>query len=145
MLTMAPSPLVRRNGVAALLRTNAVVTLKWNERSRKPALVSRNGRGIVPPALFTTTSTRPNSPVAAATISSTASLSFTSVGSTSASRPNPRTSAATSSSCSLVRAASTTLAPASAKVRAIAAPMPRPAPVTIATFPSSRKASTALT
>ena len=32
------------------------MTLKWNERSKKPGLVSRNGRGIVPPALFTTMS-----------------------------------------------------------------------------------------
>ena len=59
MLTIEPAPLASRCGVAALLSTNAVVTLKWNDRSKKPGLVSRNGRGIVPPALFTTMSMPP--------------------------------------------------------------------------------------
>jgi cellulose synthase/poly-beta-1,6-N-acetylglucosamine synthase-like glycosyltransferase len=72
------------------------------------------GRGIVPPALLTTTSMRPNSDIACATMSSIASFSFTSQGITSARRPKPRTTAATSSSCSFVRAASTMSAPASA-------------------------------
>ena len=75
-------------GAAALLSTNAVVTLKWNERSRKPGLVSRNGRGIVPPALLTTMSSRPNSSTVRSTMPVTASLSLTSVGSTSARRPS---------------------------------------------------------
>ena len=95
---------------------------------------------MVPPALLTTMSSRPNSSTACATRSATTSLSLTSDGITRARRPRPRTSSATASSCSFVRAASTMSAPASANVRAIAAPMPRPAPVTIAVFPSSRNA-----
>ena len=87
MLTIAPPPASSMCGTAALLSTNAVVTLKWNDRSRNPGLVSRKGRGIVPPALFTTMSIRPNSVIVRATRSSTASLSLTSQGMTTARRP----------------------------------------------------------
>ena len=55
--------------------------------------------------------------------------------------PSLRTCAATSSSCDTVRAAITTSAPDSANASAEAAPMPRPAAVTMATRSSRRKRS----
>ena len=66
MLTMAPWPTVSTIcRAASLLRLNALVTLKWNARSRKPSLVSMNGRGMVPPALLTRMSSRPCSAMVA--------------------------------------------------------------------------------
>src|SRR5438477_4134599 len=67
--------------------------------------------------------------------------SRTSVGWTAARRPRASMSAAVRSICSLVRAAQTMSAPASARARAIWRPRPRPAPVTTATLPSRRKRS----
>src|SRR5262245_66513266 len=57
---------------------------------------------------------------------------------TAASSPHPdRISATTASTVDVVRDATTTCAPSRAYSSAIARPIPRPAPVTIATFPSS--------
>src|SRR5579864_198699 len=86
-------------------------------------------------------STLPNSLSAAAAIALTWPESETSVLTIRHLRPILRTSAAVSSSCETVRAAATTSAPQLAKRTAIARPNPRPAPVMIATLPSSLKLS----
>src|SRR5437763_12026330 len=70
----------------------------------------------------------------------TAALSVTSNGSTRARLPRPAISSATASSSAGVRLFRITSAPAFASASAIARPMPRPAPVTSAILPSSRKA-----
>ena len=56
-----PSPCSNINGTATRFRACAVVTLKWKASSRYSGVVSRNGRGIAPPTLLITTSSRPNS------------------------------------------------------------------------------------
>src|SRR5712692_4601186 len=70
--------------------------------------------------------------------SCTMALSATSQDSTRLSEPSLLTSADTCLQPSVSMSASTTRAPSSAMRRAVAAPMPLPAPVTKATRPSSR-------
>ena len=65
----------------------------------------------------------------------TAALSATSTATAHARRPSARTSTATFSEFSAVRDTQTTSAPSAANFKAIARPMPRPAPVTTATCP----------
>ena len=60
MLTTAPPSPSSMSGGAARSAW-AVDTLKWNARSKRPIAVSEKGRGVVPPTLLTTTSSRPNS------------------------------------------------------------------------------------
>ena len=90
MLTIAPPPLASRCGVAALLSTNAVVTLKWNERSRKPGTrVEERAAASCRPRCSRRCRRRPNSATACRRRSRRrASLSFTSHGTTNASRPD---------------------------------------------------------
>ncbi len=83
-------------------------------------------------------SMRPYSSVVASTSESMSSSSVTSVGTTSASPPADSIRSARASSSSARRAASATLAPASASASAVASPIPDDAPVTIATSPASR-------
>jgi hypothetical protein len=84
--------------------------------------------------LLTRTSTLPNCATAAAT-SATQSLSLpVCVGTAKARSPSD---AATWCNASGLRAARTTDAPLATKARAMASPMPRLEPVTMATFPSS--------
>ena len=53
------------SGIAAVISAWAVETLKRKASSNASAVVSRNGRGMAPPTLLTTTSRRPNAPRAA--------------------------------------------------------------------------------
>ena len=52
-------------GIAAVISAWAVETLKRKASSNASAVVSRNGRGMAPPTLLTTTSRRPNASRAA--------------------------------------------------------------------------------
>ena len=141
MPTTAPPPVSSIVGTAARVRAWAVATFHENSRMSRLGDVSRNGRGIVPPTLFTTMSMRPSSRAAISASPATASRSLRSAGTTTAFRPSASTCSATASSCSFVRDDSTTWAPASASASADAAPMPRPAPVTMATWSSTRNRS----
>ena len=132
-LTIAPPPLSTMTGTVNRISTNGAVTLKRCAASNAFSLVSINGRGSQPPALLTSTSMRPNSPIAAATSRSRSSVRVTSHCTDRLRRPRSRTSAAVRSMSATVRAATTTSAPASASARAVPAPMPLPAPVTTAT------------
>ena len=118
-------------------------------RSQRFSGVLLNGAGKLMPALFTRMSTRPNSSRVRWAIACTCASSVTSVGMgrarpdgrPSGRRPAASTSRAVSSivpgsfegAFSLLRALTTTSAPARANSMAIARPMPRLAPVTTAT------------
>src|SRR5579875_3390481 len=93
------------------------------------------------PALFTTTSRRPSSSTVRCTSAPIASQSATEAVSTTARPPAARISSATA--CAELapvpptRLLTTTVAPSAASASACARPSPVPAPVTIATLPSS--------
>src|SRR5215467_9920362 len=141
-LAGTPSPAaVSRCGIAAWVSACATATLKWNAASRCRGLVAGNGRGIAPPTLLTTMSSRPKASAAALASPAAASRSLRSAGITRARRPAASTWAATLASWSALRALIATSAPASARATAAAAPSPRPAPVTTATRPVTRKRS----
>jgi hypothetical protein len=98
-----------------------------------------------PPALFTSTSIRPNRSSAASTRASTCSGSRTSAGTAKASVPAASSSARVSSSGSGRRPASTSEAPVRANSREISRPSPVPPPVTMTiepAFASSRSGET---
>jgi len=135
------APPASRCGTAAWVRLCAVTTLNRNAFSRCRGVVARNGRGIAPPTLLTTMSSRPKASTAAGARPAAAAGSLRSAGTTTARRPAASTSRATAASWSPVRAEITTSAPAWASATAVAAPMPRPAPVTTATRPVTRNRS----
>jgi len=89
------------------------------------------------PALFTSTSTRPKAVTVRSASIVTSEASDTSVGMATASPPASRIDRTCAASRPARRAASTTIAPRRASSRAVAAPMPELAPVTIATSPAS--------
>ena len=60
MFTIEPPPPSSMIGTAARVRAWAVSTLKLNARLMNPVEVSSSGRGVVPPTLLTTMSSRPN-------------------------------------------------------------------------------------
>jgi len=88
--------------------------------------------------LLTSTSTRPNVPSVACTARWTSASSVTLPGTASAWPPAAAISSATPSRISLRRPVIVTLAPSRANVAAMAAPIPVPPPVTIATLSASR-------
>src|SRR5262249_14526607 len=92
----------------------------------------------VTPALLTRTSICPWAASADFTVSAMDSGSVMSRRTAEALPPAAAASATTFSSASPVRAAPRTIAPSPARRFAIAAPMPREAPVTRATLPSNR-------
>ena len=128
-------------GTAARIRACPAETLKRKASSKKRGDVSSSGRGMVPPMLLTTMSSRPSSAKAVSAREAMRSKSVRSPGTTMARRPVASTCLATSRSWSSVRAASTTSAPASASATAVAAPMPRPLAVTMATWSVTRNRS----
>src|SRR5580765_4780137 len=89
------------------------------------------------PALLTSTSSRPSSASVRSTIAWTWASSATSVIEAIARPPRSAISRATRSSASPLVPATITAAPSTAKRSAMASPMPRPPPVTIATWSRS--------
>ena len=98
-------------------------------RSRSASASPTTPPSLMMPATLAIASRRPCSPTTPSTSASTAALSLTS----HAVMPSPSSTSTR-----------TTVAPASANASAHAAPMPRAAPVTIATRPSNRNPSTTL-
>src|ERR1700757_2781324 len=88
------------------------------------------------PALFTSTSRRPNVLSTRVAAYSSWCSTVTSQGITSVLPPASTMARAVSSSEDFVRPSSTAVAPRAASLRAIAEPMPRPAPVTADTCPA---------
>ena len=109
-------------------------------RSRSSGGVSATANARCPPqALLNTASSRPMASIVRWTRRSTEAGSPTSVVSGSASPPACTISRAICSISRSLQAARTTFAPSWAKSRAVAAPMPRLAPLTIATLSSRRR------
>ena len=101
------------------------------------SLSSTVGRSMTAPALFIRISTRLNSPSTASARARTSPGRRRSAGKTGARRPIPWILPASSFSSDSFLAVSATSAPASPKVKAIARPIPRLAPVTSAHAPFS--------
>ncbi len=100
--------------------------------SQSASVVSSRLRDSDSPALLTTRSTPPKARAASAIEAATAAASVTSEA-TLIATSGPPISAATFAAASPSRSATTTHAPSAARRRAIARPMPEPAPVTRAT------------
>ncbi len=124
-------------------RTDALSTIGPRTLIASAAVTAAGSRSGVGPsgqttaALFTRSSTGPSSATARASAAWACVVLPTSAGTASAVRPRSWISAATASSWSPLRAIRATLAPASASPSATSRPIPRPAPVTSATRPSS--------
>src|SRR5271166_2441941 len=138
MFTIAPAPERRRCGRQALAQLKAP--------SRITAVTARHSASVIlskacsarSAALLTRISIRPKCAAAAEVIFSTAAESTTSAMSAMAWPPPRAISPATCSASSrLARALTATAAPPSASESAIARPILRPAPVTMATRPDS--------
>src|SRR3954469_1687842 len=134
VITRPPSP---RTPAAAWVAANTPRTFTASTRSTSSSAVSLKAPTKPTPALFTSTSSRPNSATVAETADDTAAASAESAWIASARRPRflicSTTSAARAALCWYVSATS---APSSASRSAVAAPMPRLPPVTNATLPS---------
>ena len=150
MLTIAPDPRGIMSARTARASTIGACTLIANERSHWSTGNSATGANHVHAALLTRMSIGPNAARASSTTRAHASRSRRSATSGTASPPSAWMAAtvacnepATRLSPSLrVRATHATRAPSAARPRAIASPMPRLAPVTIATLPCSRSVMT---
>ena len=136
--TSRPWSLARRWGRAACAHqklAHAEVRDIWNQTSGGVS----SSRLATPPAkaLWTMTSSPPKRSTVSATHASIGARSVTSVTMHSAVPPAARMASATGSPVAARRAAMTTLAPSAASLRAMPSPTPWPAPVTMATRPSS--------
>ena len=121
------------SGTAATVSAWAVRTLKVNASFISLTLVVISALGMLPPTLLTTMSSLPNASTALPASSAVVSGWERSPTTMCARLPTASICAATDSSSDWVREPMTTSAPTSAKATAIAAPSPRPAPVTTAT------------
>src|SRR5262245_48356812 len=125
-------------GSTALVQRKALVTL-----NRKIVSHSSSGMSSVrritekPPALLTSTSTRPHRLITASTARRTSPAAVTSTFSGIASRPWAASSRASPSTPSAFTSSAATRAPSRPNARATRSPMPLAAPVTMATLPSN--------
>ena len=124
------SPPSASNGAAYLQHKNVPVRLTRNVCSQSASDNCSNGAIRATPAAHTSTSIWPLPVSEAMSIKRSTSFSSpTSHGTTTAWPPAWVISSANECSSAAVRAASTTVAPCWAKSRAVARPIPRPAPV----------------
>ena len=138
MLTMAPFPTFSISGISAFIKCQWPFKLVEITRSQSSSVVSRKGsRFPAIPAQLKAQSMRPKVSTPCLTMASTSSLLVTSVRTNMPSPPPfltiPRVSIPPSSSTS----DRITFAPSLANKTPDARPIPLPAPVTSATFPSS--------
>ena len=112
--------------------------------SRSCSSCASIGLKIIVPALLTMTSSRPHRSNAASTTRCTSPSLATSQRSASASTPASRSVFSAASPRASSNSAMTTRAPFVAERRAVARPMPPPAPVTMATLSLKRMAFSAL-
>ncbi len=120
MLTIDDRPSAGMSGTAARTKFVTLVKFSRTRESWPLSLTSRNGARNPPPALFTTTSSRPSVP----THSRTASPSRTSSTAVDTRRPAVSTSAAVRAKPSASRSQMARSAPKRAHAPATAAPMP---------------------
>ena len=128
-----------RCGSAARAPWNTPDTLVPSTRCQSSRLASVALPCTAMPALLTITSSRPKRLTVASISACTASHCDTSAGWASV-RSSGR-SARVAASLSSLRSAMATIAPSCEKRRAVAAPMPEPAPVTMTTLPAKRCAA----
>src|SRR5580700_5081148 len=137
MLTIRPPPAARMAVNAAWQHRNEPVRLIPSVSAQMSHVVSANGADVSTAAAQTRAVGRPVC-VAVANSRSTSSILLTSVGTGVAAPPAAWMPPATLARASRSRAARTTCAPAPARAAAVAAPIPRLAPVTTATRPASQ-------
>src|SRR5215469_15028215 len=142
MLTMRPSPAGTMAVKAARQHRKVPVRLIPSVSCHIFDVVSTNGARVSTAAAQTSTLNWPT-PATSANRRSTAASSLTSVGTGVAWPPASLIRPATPSRACRSRAASTTWAPAAATAAAVAAPIPRLAPVTTASRPASHLAGEA--
>ena len=135
MLMIRPLRLRIITSDAARVNRNTLRRLVAMTASQSSSLIRGMSVSLVMPALLTTISSRPHFSARSSTSLLTAALSVTSHGCTSAVPPAAAIASAVSFSLSALRATQATFAPAPASRSAIALPMPREAPVTIAVWP----------
>ncbi len=131
---MTPEPWATIAGSAARLNRKVPSRFVRTMRSKSSTEWSMSRASTWMAALLTTMSRRPKSRNTSATIAATRASSPTSPSTPTASRRDAATARAPAPS----RSTSTVRAPSAAYASAIARPMPRAAPVTMATRPSSR-------
>src|SRR5215831_15899366 len=141
-LTIRPSPAGTMAVNAARQHRNVPVRLTASVWSHMADAVPANGAGVSTPAAQTSAPSWPM-PVASANRRPTAASSLTSARTGVAWPPASLIRPATRSRAWPSRAASTTCAPAAAMAAAVAAPIPRLAPVTTASRPASHLAGAA--
>src|SRR6266540_3069636 len=135
LMIRAPS---ERCGRASRVTRNTAVRFVARIASQNESSRSESGVGPPRPALLTRTSIRPHFSTTAEIIRAIAGASVTSAAIAIAPPPDASISRAIRWHESSLLAARATRAPSCAKRREIASPIPREAPVTRATFPSSR-------
>src|SRR5437763_4111631 len=142
MLTIRPSPASRIDVKAARQHRNEPVRLTASVLCQISVVVLAKGAEVSEPAAQTSAAGGP-AIEAAAKRRSTSSALLTSVAAVVASPPASRIRRATTSRACSSRAARTTWAPAAAIASAVAAPIPRLAPVTTASRPASQSLGSA--
>src|SRR5918998_2722212 len=146
MFTIDPPPPAAMTGMAYFDARNVVRRLMSSARSQSSSEMSTTVPTEARPMLLTSTSTVPNASTARWTIASQSAARVASAWTTRASPPSFSISSFVSSARSAYRSTSTTFAPSRASTTAVALPVPtpgpgvEPAPVTIATLPSTRPA-----
>src|SRR5664280_754902 len=137
MLTIRPERWARIAGSTAWVMATRLITLSWSTRANSSR--SSRSRGVcrLTPALLTSPSIRPCRSSVASASRRTAVGSVTSVGTASA----PSSSSLNTARRSARRAARTGCAPAWWSRRAVAAPMPDEAPVTMTVLPVTSRTS----
>jgi hypothetical protein len=150
MFTIDPPPPAAITGTACFEARNAVRRLRSRARSQSSSLVSTTVPTKARPMLFTSTFSPPKASTAARTIASQSAERVQSAANTSAVPPSDSMRAFVSPARSGTRSTHRTRAPSRASTTADARPVPTPgpgvdpAPVTIATFPSTRPARSAI-
>src|SRR3989442_2618063 len=139
MLTIEPPPWRCMCGITHREKRNTLLRNTSNTSSQISSAVSCKGPACNRlPALLTSTPRRPSVASGACTARCTSASSVTLPGTASARPPAAVIESAISSRISLRRPVVVTLAPSRANVVAMAAPMPVPPPVTMATLSASR-------
>src|SRR3989454_8607701 len=139
MLTIEPPPWRCMCGITPREKRNTLLRNTSNTSSQISWAGSCKGPACNRlPALLTSTSTRPNVASVACTARCTSASSVTLPGTASARPPAAVIESAVSSRISLRRPVVVTLAPSRANVVAMAAPVPVPPPLTMATLSASR-------
>ena len=132
MAMMRPDPRLTISPPNTWQLRNMPVMLVSITRSQSASLISSVGTRLVVPAAYTMMSSRPKVSTQASLTRSSSDVSATSAGTRRVRRPRPSISAATASTFAARRPVTTTSAPASARPRAMARPMPLVPPTTTA-------------